>query len=365
MATHIETPRIPRQGDAFVNLRPRNKLVRRSATEHSQAARRSFQIAFLVLNLYLGATFYFWVRQFEGGLRMVSERPPGVEGWLPIAGMMNFKYWLVTGSVPRVHPAAMFLLLSFVAISVFFRKAFCSWLCPMGTISESLAGLGCRIFGRNLRIPTGVDLALRGLKYLLLGFFVWAIASMSAPALGTFMHSPYALIADVKMLNFFRHLDRTRFIVIGILVIASALVKNFWCRYLCPYGALLGLASIFSPIRIRRTPSACIDCAKCARACPANLRVDKLVTIQSAECTGCMECVAACPAEGALGMHLRRTLVPTWVMATGIALVFCGVVGYAKVSGHWRTHISPGFYEELVPAADQVSHPMPGDASLK
>jgi len=365
MAAHIAPTRLSRQADAFAGVRRRNKLVRRLAREHSQAARRSFQIAFLVLNLYLGATFYLWVRQFEGARRMVSERPPGVEGWLPIAGMMNFKYWLVTGSVPRVHPAAMFLLLSFVAISVFFRKAFCSWLCPMGTTSESLAALGRRMFGRNLRIAQGGDLALRSLKYLLLGFFVWAIASMSAPELGAFMHSPYALIADVKMLNFFRHLDRTRFIAIGILVIASALVENFWCRYLCPYGALLGLASIFSPMRIRRSPSACIDCAKCSRACPADLKVDKLVTIQSAECTGCMECVAACPAEGALGMHLRRTLVPAWVMATGIVLVFGGVVGYAKASDHWRTHISPSFYQELIPAADQVVHPMPGDASLK
>jgi polyferredoxin len=365
MATHIETPRLPRQSDTFRHGRRRNKLVRRSAPEHSQAARRSFQIAFLLLNLYLGATFYFWVRQFEGGRRMVSERPPGVEGWLPIAGMMNFKYWLVTGSVPRVHPAAMLLLLSFVAISVFFRKAFCSWLCPMGTISESLAALGRRIFGRNLRIRKWVDLPLRALKYLLLGFFVWAVASMSAPELDAFMHSPYALIADVKMLNFFRHLDQTRILVIGILVIASALVENFWCRYLCPYGALLGLASIFSPIRIRRTPSACIDCAKCARACPSNLAVDRLVSIRSAECTGCIKCVRACPAEGALGMHFGHILVPTWVVAVGIALVFGGVVGYAKASQHWRTHISPSFYQELIPAADQVSHPMPGDASLK
>ena len=61
------------------------------------------------------------------------------------------------------------------------------------------------------------------------------------------MRSPYGLIADVKMLNFFRHIGETGLIVLGIFAVASLIVKNFWCRFLCPYGALLGLVSFFSP----------------------------------------------------------------------------------------------------------------------
>jgi len=347
----------------------KKKLVRRATTGRSQQLRHGFQAAFLVLNLYLGTVFYSWVRQFESGSHAASARPPGVEGWLPIAGMMNFKYWLLTGKVPPVHPAAMFLLVTFVAISFLFRKAFCSWLCPIGTLSEMLASLGRKLFRRNFIIPRWLDVPLRGLKYLLLGFFLWAVYSMSAYALAAFMHSSYGLIADVKMLNFFRHLDQTGLIVIGILVLGSVLIKNFWCRYLCPYGALLGFASLLSPLRIRRTPPACIDCVKCTKACPANLPVHRLITIKSAECTGCLECVAICPAEGALGLHLPqcagRRAVPAWAMAAGVAVVFCGVVGYAKLSGHWKTYVPDHVYQVLVPAADQVSHPMPGDEALK
>jgi polyferredoxin len=343
--------------------------VRRQDRDYSQQLRHLFQGVFLTLNLYLGVLFYFWVRQFEGGTHMITNRPPGVEGWLPIAGMMNFKYWLLTGDVPPVHPAAMFLLITFVSMAFLLRKAFCSWLCPIGTVSEMLASLGRKVFRRNFVITKWVDIPLRGLKYLLLGFFVYAVSSMSVHALGAFLHSPYGLIADVKMLNFFRHLDRTGLIVIGILVLGSVLVKNFWCRYLCPYGALLGFASLLSPLRIRRTPSACIDCGKCAKACPANLPVDKLVTIKSAECTGCMECVAICPAQGALAMHapkvLRRTPLPAWAMAAGVAVVFCGLVGYAKASHHWKTLVPDHIYRVLVPSADEVSHPMPGDEALK
>jgi polyferredoxin len=331
------------------------------------------------MNVWLGGVFFLWVRQFES--RTIAShisRPAGVEGWLPIAGMMNLKYWLLTGRIPTLHPAAMFLLLTFVAVSFLFPKAFCSWLCPVGTISEYLWRLGHKLFRRSFHIWRWADIPLRGLKYLLLGFFVWAVSSMSATAIAGFMRSDYGLIADVKMLNFFRFMGQTGAIVLAILVVASIFIQNFWCRYLCPYGALLGLVSLLSPLRIRRESAACIDCAKCAKACPSALAVDKLITIKSAECTGCLQCVAVCPAQGALQMapvwssRTRETApprkpvaVPIWAMAAGIAALFFGVVGFAKAEGYWNSDVPAAVYRQLVPHASEARHPMPGDPALK
>ncbi len=349
-------------------VKAKKKLVRRVAIDHSALYRRSFQGAFLLLNLWIGTRFYFWVRQYELGDASAQVRhPAGVEGWLPIAGLMNLKYWLLSGELPKVHPAAMFLLLTFLSMAFLFRKAFCSWLCPIGTISEYLWRAGKQLFGRNFFLPRWLDLPLRSLKYLLLGFFVWAISSMSAMGIRDFMQSPYGLIADVKMLNFFRHLGETGLIVLGVFVAASVFVPNFWCRFLCPYGALLGLTSWLSPMKIRRNPEPCIDCAKCAKACPSALPVDKLVRIHSVECTGCLECVAVCPAENALSMSLpqllmpkkRRLPLPAWAMAAGIAVLFLGVAGFAKATGHWNSTVSDAVYQRLVPNADQAAHPMP------
>ena len=349
--------------------RPKKKLVHRRTNDRSQRIRHAFQIGFVILNVWLGGQFYLWVRQFEiPGSQLTFTRPAGVEGWLPIAGLMNFKYWLVTGHIQAIHPAAMFLLLAFLSMAFVFRKAFCSWLCPVGTISEYLWRAGRKIFGRNYSLPEWLDIPLRGLKYLLLGFFLWAVMGMSADAIASFMHTPYGLIAAVKMLNFFRYLGLTGLVVIGLLAIASLFVHNFWCRYLCPYGALLGLVSLASPLRIRRNAEACIDCAKCARACPSLLPVDRLFSIRSAECTGCMACVAACPAEDALSMSLpkmletkrkKRFAVPAWAMAAGIALLFLGLVGFAKVTGHWTSPVPNSVYQELVPHANEATHPMP------
>jgi polyferredoxin len=348
----------------------KKKLKRRIGRDYSQLVRRSYQGAFLLLNVWLGGVFYYWVRGLEtDALSADIAPPPGIEGWLPIAGLMNLKYFLLTGLVPSIHPAAMFLLVTFLAISLLFRKAFCSWLCPVGTISEYLGLLGKKIFGRNFRLWRWIDIPLRGLKYSLLGFFVWAISTMSASAIASFMHSDYGLVAGVKMLNFFRFLGETGLIVVGILILASVFVQNFWCRYLCPYGALLGFASLLSPLRIRREPEPCIDCGKCAKVCPSNLPVDKLVTVKSAECTGCLECVAICPAEGALHLALPQfskapKRIPSWAMAAGIAILFNGIVGYAKVVGVWESHVAAAVYRQLVPHASQARHPMPGDPEI-
>jgi polyferredoxin len=147
------------------------------------------------------------------------------------------------------------------------------------------------------------------------------------------------------------------------------IVQNFWCRYLCPYGALMGLLSMFSPVKIRRDTAACIDCAKCAKACPSALPVDKLVTIQSAECTACMSCVAACPATDALQFSLAprkendlssrwkgRRLQPIAVAAIALG-IFVSLTLYARATGHWQTNLPRTVYLDLMHADDAASQP--------
>ena len=349
----------PPLGTERCGSRCASKLFQKASRDYTQRLRHAFQLAFLALNAWIGFEFYQFVRYYESGGRTVwTARPPGIEGWLPIASLMNLKLWLLTGKVPLVHAAGMFLLIAFLAMSWIFRKSFCSWLCPVGSISEYLASVGKRALGRNFRLPRPADIALRGLKYLLLSFFLYVIGSMAVSEIRAFLAGPYGLIDDVKMLNFFRFPGLTSGLVLALLVLASLFVENFWCRYLCPYGALMGLIALPSPVRIRRVDSLCIDCGKCARACPSALPVDRLVTIRSAECTSCLECVAACPAAGALFLAAPRAKrIPGWAMAAGVALVFIGITVYAKATGHWRTDLPSQIYFELIPQANDLAHP--------
>ena len=365
-------------------------FIRRHLLDHSQRLRHTIQLAFLALNAWLGLQFYLWVRYFEtNGRTLYVSRPAGVEGWLPIAGLMNLKYFLVTHRISNIHPAAMFLLVAFLLSSLLLKKAFCSWLCPVGTASEALWHLGQRIFGRSLTLPRWLDIPLRSLKYLLLAFFVYVVVTMSAEGLQQFLLAPFGIIADVKMLNFFRHMSVLGIGVLFTLAVLSLMIKNVWCRFLCPYGALMGLVSTLSPVKIRRDPAACIDCNKCTKACPSNLPVAQLLTIRTPECTGCLSCIAICPAENALNFALpphpaitysatafpanseaspaaqslaesnarwhHRALQPRTVVAV-LAILFFGLIGIARLTNHWQTNLPNSIYQQLVPHADDYNH---------
>ena len=338
----------------------KNPNYRRAEPEHSQQIRRAFQVSFFALNVWIAVEFYRWVRFFEnGGDGGAPVRPPGVEGWLPIASLMNLKVLIATGELPAVHPAGVFLLVAFLGMSWLLRKSFCSWLCPVGTLSEYLWMWGRKAFRRNWRIGRWGDIALRSLKYILMGLFLYAVGSMPVEGIKAFLDGPYGVVADVKMLNFFRFLGVTGLLVMAGLVAGSMFIQNFWCRYLCPYGALLGLIAKLSPLRIKREVDLCIDCEKCAKACPSGLAVDRLVTISSAECTGCMRCVTSGPAEGALHMSVggRGAHVPAWAVAAGVAVIFLGLYGYARGTGHWYTDLPERILSNLVPRANEFTHP--------
>lgn len=321
--------------------------------------RNLIQWLFFAWILGIGIRFALFVRHYESfGATPYVSRPPGVEGFLPIGALVSLKYWLTTGIVDTVHPAAMILLLTFIAMSFFARKSFCSWLCPVGTLSEAVWKLGQRVFGRNFRIWTWLDWPLRTLKYLLLAFFVKIIfLDMPSFALASFLETPYWAVSDVKMLHFFTGMSTTALTIIAALTVLSFFYQNFWCRYLCPYGALLGLFSFFSPLKIRRDALTCVDCGKCAKNCPSRLPVDRKATISSPECTGCLSCEAVCPTRSlAMAPPGRRDLLAGWRFPLLVVAIFALGVGTGMLGGLWESSLTAEDYRRLIPMSRQLIH---------
>ena len=138
----------------------------------------------------------------------------------------------------------------------------------------------------------------------------------------------------------------------------SLFYKNFWCRYLCPYGALLGLASMTSPFKIRRDPLACTGCRRCTTACPSRLEVHTCLSIASPECTGCLTCVEHCPAQTALAMQpaFWQKQLPVWVFPVMALSLFMAAIAVGIVSGHWYSSLSYEDYQQLLPPVPYLSH---------
>lgn len=256
---------------------------------------------------------------------------------------MGWKLFLLTNIWDPVHPAAMVILGFAAVISFALRKSFCGWFCPVGTLSEWLWKLGRKIFRKNYRLPLWLDYPLRSLKYLLLAFFVWTIFSMSRLAILAFLGSPYYKMSDVKMLFFFTQMSGTTGVVLVILVLASLIIRNSWCRYLCPYGALMGLFALLSPTRVQRNPETCIDCKLCSEVCPYHLTVDRKLRIVSPECNGCMDCTLVCPARNTLKLKTIGMGKSIWSAARlglVIMVLYIGIVYSATITGHWKSSVS-------------------------
>ncbi|MCX7836300.1 MAG: 4Fe-4S binding protein [bacterium] len=312
----------------------------------------------IFLCIWIGLELYFfaYTAMYRNGLPLPT-RPAGVDGFLPITGLMGLYDWFQFGELNTVHPSATILLITFIIISFIFRKTFCSWLCPIGTLSEWLATLGRKILKKNFKLTKWMDYPLRSLKYLLFFFFLYSIFAMGKWGVHYFLHSPYNKVADVKMGLFFIQLGTIGAIVLIVLVIASILIYNFWCRYLCPYGALLGFFSFFSPLQVTRNADDCTDCGICNQVCSANLPIMSKNKIYSVECTGCFDCVASCPIPSALTTKMVHKKVKISFIGIGLVSIFIGIWLLAKVTDHWDNKISDQEYRKLIKNINEYSHP--------
>lgn len=299
--------------------------------------RRLVQAGFALVCLFIGYRFALFLR-FASGTGPEAARPASVEAFLPISALMAAKRFLLTWQWDAVHPAGLALFFCFVLMAWLLRKSFCGHVCPVGFLSTLLqragekTGLACRT-----QLPKAVSIGLLIPKYLLLGFFLYSILSMPLAGLSGFLRSPYNLTADARLFAFFASPGGVAIAVIGLLVLLSLIFKNPWCRFLCPYGALLGLASFFSPLGIGREVESCIGCRKCTKTCPGGIAVHEKTSVTSPECVGCTACVSACPVPGCLSVRAGGLRLPSWVLPLGAVALVVLCFALAQAFGVWET----------------------------
>ena len=313
------------------------------------------QLAFLFFMLYVGIRFFqFYLHFSTFGATPYVERPAAVEGFLPVSALLASKVWLFTGEFDRIHPAGLVLFTFFVGSSILFRKAFCGWICPIGTIGDWTAMLGKKIFKKNYDLPKWLTWLLFPLKYLILAIFLFMVLSMPVYDASLFLSAPYNKVSDVKMLSFFLNIGGLGLQVISVLFVLSLFFKNFWCRFLCPYGALIGLGSLLNITKIKRNEETCISCEKCTKVCPQRIKVSEKKAVNTPECTACMLCVEACPVKDTLNMHVGKKQVNKWVIPIAFIVVFFVVVLIAKLTGNWKTNITYSEFTELFSLLDYI-----------
>ena len=199
------------------------------------------QACFFLFTILVGVQFVLFASWAMGLTEVFTARPAAVEGFLPISSLLALKRFLLTGLWDPIHPAGLTILIFALLSALFLRKGFCGYVCPVGAICTLLYRIGRR--AGIARTPSPRFYILWTLpKYALLAFFL-SLLTMDVNSIGTFLTSRYNLVCDTRMLLFFLEPSGILLAVVAILVGGSVLFPGFWCRCLCPYGALLGILS--------------------------------------------------------------------------------------------------------------------------
>ncbi len=300
------------------------------------------------------------------GFRLLFDKAyaPDFEAYCPLGGLQALGSYVTMDSLSCSMTSTQIMMgvVLFIGI-VLFSRLFCGYICPLGTIGEWIGKLGDRL---KVRItPKGfVDYALRLPKYALL--FITFYFTLKSSELFCKKFDPYYAVAsgfdsDVVLL--------WALLAIVALVVGSLFIRLFWCRYLCPLGALsaifkfswwfLGIMAVYvvlllagleisyvyplviitaggyilevarmkkvwpDPVHITRNTTTCIDCGLCSEECPQGIDVASMEKVTHTDCTLCGDCLHSCPEKDTLQINKKNM---KWLPAAVLgALIVLGI----------------------------------------
>ena len=293
-------------------------------------ARRISQILFFAFFLYLFFQAAFPYKKFIPSDIFLRSSP-----LVAIATFLATKQFISTFIIGLIV----------LALSIALGRYFCGWICPLGTIIDFGDWLS-KSFRKKKSNPARklrtwkfsiliivliaalfsvqliwffdpIVLMTRTMTTAIYPMFVFIVEStlnifLSIGILQDPLFAVYDFLRETVLpLEPLHFQQGTLFavILIGILLF-SLIARRFWCRYLCPLGALFGFFASFRLTRgITVAGEKCIDCGKCQRECKMDAINDDYRSHSSVECIECMSCIAVCPTD-AIGYQLGIKFAP-------------------------------------------------------
>lgn len=209
----------------------------------------------------------------------------------PIGIIQNF---IIYGQFP------LFAVSSLGVYGVIFGRAFCGWACPFGTLHDLLSPTNRR---RDFKTRNYwyAKYAILFLALALAWFALDTVFCKFCPSGSLFGAIPFHILYPETRLGspFYIHM-----FTLALTIILALLISRFWCRYLCPLGAIAGAFNKVSIVNISLDEKKCKKCFVCLETC--GMGITKLKNIGgSTDCILCGRCVEACP-EKALSFAIKK-----------------------------------------------------------
>jgi polyferredoxin len=302
----------------------------RKAQKRVRQIRRIFLILILVFTTVIGL-----LHQYSKGVK-----PAGVDAFCPFGGIESAYTLITTGEmIKRVTTSSFILLIATIIIALLFRRSFCGNICAFGFLQELFGRLGRMIFRKRPEVPGRFDRAARYLKYgvlLVIVVFSWKMGELIIRP-----YDPWAAYHHVLSSELFLEF-KIGFIVLIVTLLGSIVFDRFFCKYMCPMGAFLGMIYRGGWFRIRRSDNTCTHCMACDRICPVNIPVESIEEVKTSECINCNLCVNVCPVKDTLFIKgpKKRRVSPGLLLWVTI-VIFVTVPGISTLTGNVSWTIKP------------------------
>jgi len=245
----------------------------------------------------------------EQGLAPLLIGSPSFHAVCPFGGIVTIYTYFTEGAfIQKIHQSSITLMWLVLGLTLLFGPVFCGWICPFGTVEEFIGKIGKKIFKKryNNFIPSAIDKPLRYFRYIILILVVVNTAISGKLLFSNF--DPYFALFNIWS----SEVTRLSLLVLGLILVGSLFVERPWCKYLCPFGALLGIFNLFRIVKLKRNENTCINCKACDRVCLMNINVSTSKVVSDHQCISCLLCTdeIACPVSNSLNFSVLERKNP-------------------------------------------------------
>jgi ferredoxin len=313
--------------------------------KNTSPVRRLIQVFFFVLVGTVTASHVIERQGIDLGWDLLSTGAFGNFHLLcPFGAIETVGSLLLDGSpVPKIGASNFWILAGVLLSTLVVGSAFCSYLCPLGSVQEWIGRAGRRVFkkGYNRFVSPGLDRMLGYLRYGVL--LIILIQTTRLFTLVFHRFDPYYAL--------FRFWSGDVYLsaigVLGAVVVLSLFFERPWCRWFCPFGALLGIVQRGSLLKIRKIGShrgetglppvsGCNECGACLMACPMGARFHGArEAVLDTRCNRCGACMDACR-RGALALAApgaRRSAMTKFGVGALVLVLFMLPILFASRAG--------------------------------